>query len=197
MPNDTEDERARLLTLHFAYTAGQPPRCTAEQRLTGTLNGWTLNAHLTATEDGIKVGDLVLTPPADTYLDAVASGGLRQLQLGHLYAEIERRVSRPGMVNGTGRVWLPALAKRNRRRGRAGRPLGFYAMWAQRRVEAEQVAPHAPIKWLVEEYGPQGETEATISQFIHRATDKGLLTYPSEGPRRLTAAGLAALEGAD
>jgi hypothetical protein len=163
-------------------------RLEVEQQLAGKMAGWTARAEFVLHEKGgprpwsrIELSGVRFVPPAGSagWFDVPTQNGLRAVHLGDLQDRI-RDFMEATNTRLAAKTWLDAIA-RGRRPGRRGTTLRMYALWAERRVEAERQAPRrGVIEWMAEQYG---ETPGAIKAFVHKARDKGLL----EGnPPRLT-----------
>ncbi len=82
-----------------------------------------------------------------------------------------------------GRFLGSAWHREVHRPGRAGRPDGFYARWAQRYIEAMKAESRSPIQRLIEEERQQGRhaTAGQIRGYLNRARERSLLTASPAG----------------
>lgn len=177
--------------------------------LDGDLSGWDAVTDLMLDdEDEIRVGVIRFEPQGEPprVLDAATGRALRSVSLASILDLLRQLVTlRPegrqemaasdsavarAFLSGEER-WLTAL-NQGKRRGRARSDVKWLALWAQRRVEAQQADPRRPIKWMHETYG---SSEASINALLHRARRNYELLEGT--PPRLTDKALKILKGDD
>jgi hypothetical protein len=150
------------------------------------LKGWRIDVEFEMTGRGIvrgnetpRIVELKHVPPESARWDDLPTQvALRKILQGNVLRDVYEWLAFTPLAN-MARPWIEAI-DRGRRSGRSGKQLRFWAIWAQRRVEAEEAAPRRTTKWLAERYG---ETEGAVNMLVHRARNAGLL----EGkPPRLT-----------
>jgi len=158
-----------------------------EKELDGPVDGW--RAEVEFRVDGVgsdrpdgppRLLGVYLRPDAPAYWnDLPTQRALRAVHNGDVLRELREWLSFVP-TQGPAKVWIDAI-ERGRRSGRRGKSDDHYAVWAERRVRAEEIAPRTPNKWLAEQYG---ETVGAVSMILNRARNRGFL----EGrPPRLSA----------
>jgi hypothetical protein len=192
--HDGRTPRERLILQHEQTldprTRQEDERMLAKTPLDGALTGWTAVVEFRLHKGRVVVSGVDLRPDDPPLWYSLPAGrALRRLNLGHVLDTVREILEQP-MWATTSPAWVAAF-NRGRRTGARGTSMLTYAQWAQRRVEAQEVDPTRPIKWLVERYG---ESERAINAFVWRARDKGLLT---DRPPRLTPLAETILGGGD
>lgn len=162
----------------------------ATRDLDGDLDGWTLSAIFRLSDGEVVHGPITIAPSADARVafGSLTSSAYRRLSLQPVLVELERamsafsaRLEAQGIDQRFLPDWIDAL-KAGRNPGRRGQDPRWYLVWAKRRVLAQSEAPDRPIKWLVEQYGSQGYTEAAINEYVREARRRKLLTPAGKKP---------------
>jgi hypothetical protein len=151
---------------------------TATQRLEGPLDGVVTQLRFDMIDGEVLLNrEITLTLPEGLgWRDFPTQRALRHLRLSHVPSEVAEWMA--GIQNTR---WVEAM-NRDIRPGRGRRPVEWYLLWAQRRIEAD--AYPEPIKYLSDTYG---ETRAAVNAILHRAKiNHGLILLERGRPPELT-----------
>jgi len=150
---------------------------TVRAGLSGRLEGWTAVFVFNLVDDRVTLVEPVQLDPGTLPVlpDDVTTRMLRALTVPWLARAVRWRAERVAV---TFPEWLEALDAGSRRPGQRGTSDDEYALWVKRREEAEQEAPDAPVKWMVERYGrPGADDTASIKAKLSKARQRGLVTF--------------------
>lgn len=158
-----------------------------EQDLDGPLAGWRAVIEFRMEDTGVvtrpappRIVEVRFRPDVPAlWSELPTQRALRAVHLGSVLTQVRDWLGSVPMKH-TARVWIDAI-ERGRRSGARGKSDAYYALWARRRVEAQEADPRRPIQWLSVRYG---ETVGAVNMLVLRAREHGFL----EGkPPRLTA----------
>lgn len=185
-------ETEPLAPMRLEYELGPGVSAEVVTVVAEVLGGWRLHADLEVGENGLTVSAIDLRPHDGP---DIGTRLLRQLGLSELLDRVERWLQDPWFVHHLG----PAWDRQVKRPGRAGRPDAFYALWAQRYVDALAIDASKPVKVLVDQGAAVGEhlTPQQVRWYLTEARKRGLLTpAPSGGAGgELTPKGAQLLDG--
>lgn len=154
-----------------------PPGVVLWRDLDGDLDGWTVSVGFVL-EDG-KPRERTVVFYAEGIPTRV-SRAQRELRITEAFAALRSLADALPRTFGEWRSLVEGPT------GRRGTPEVRYAVWAQRRVEADAEAEKAGmpvLRWAAQQYG---FSEGAIKQYWFKAREKGLLTPRSVHPPRLT-----------
>jgi hypothetical protein len=141
--------------------------------LDGPLKGWRseIEWHLTEGAEP-ELREVRLRPIAQRHWhDVPTQAALRTLRHGSLRRDLLEWLGRVP-ADKLAILWIDAI-HRSKRSGRAGTQDRTYAIWAVRRVEAQNADPRRPIKWMANRWG---ESDGAINMLVFRAKERGMLS---------------------
>gem|GEM_PF-6730622 len=179
-PNDTFNEQVRKALVYGFGEVGDPER--VDVVLPGQ-DGWSVRICFTPDEDGRPYPSEVRIRCWDQPARDVGSRMMKRLGLGGLKKIAEAAITDQVVAEHfLGARW----AKPTKRPGRRGRPVEYYARWAQRYVDACRTSSKPVADLVAEENAKPGVVElvtpASVKAIINKArTVHGLLTDAPEG----------------
>lgn len=147
---------------------GRDPERTSLTLTSKVEDGWTLRGELTFRSGRVRLSSLTFFPPKDDDT-ALALRRLRRMGLSEVHALWERMLRFHWMDLPD--EWRAGMLD-TARPGRRGWPLGFYADWVRRYVDACDRSD-TPVELLVNEH--PGETKAAIHRYLAAAEKRGLI----------------------
>jgi hypothetical protein len=135
-------------------------------------DGWSVTVRLRREEGRTVFLPWTFTPPAGREGDWLTSTIFKRLSMPDIREAIQRDLENPDSAKWLPASWFDTFTVMPRP-GQAGRADMSYALWAKRYVDALDVAPRHPVRYLAEQY--PGESEKAIQRRLTKAGERGIL----------------------